>query len=476
MSAKYEYVIWLEIHVKLNSPNKLFCRCKNEQEFDNVWPNTNICPVCTWQPWALPVLNQEPLEKAILLWHALDCKIETFSKFDRKSYFYPDSPLSYQITQLSYPTNGLWHVDFWVNNYEESRTIRVERAHIEADAGKTVHEWWKWIVDFNRAVTPLVEIVTFPDFKSDEEVVEFLKELQRRIRINNIWFADLEKWQMRCDVNISTRLIWESKLGTKVEVKNMNSFSAIKRAIASEFERHIEILEAGKSVEQETRGWDDESGTSYTMRSKEDSLDYRYFPEPDLPPLVLEQSFIDSIAKLKKPSSYSRVKAYKEYGFNKEYIHWVIQDSQVNDYFEEIVSAWFDPKTVAKWLVWSILRLLNDKGSTISDLKFSADDFKQLLRLINDWLINDAQAKQVLFEMYDTWKNPKTIADEKGFKPVESGFLEWIVKEILAENPKALEDLKNWEMKAVGFLVWQAMKKSQWKWDPKIFKELFEKA
>lgn len=476
MHDKYEYVIWLEIHIKLNSVNKLFCRCKNEQEFDNLQPNIHICPTCTWQPWALPVLNQEPLEKAIILGYALWCKVSEYSRFDRKSYFYPDLPCGFQITQFESPTNVNGVVNFYINDYQDLTTIRIERAHIETDAWKTIHDGGKWIVDLNRAGTPLVEIVTFPDFKSDEEVVEFLKELQRIARYNDIWNADLEKWQMRVDVNISVREKGSDKLWTRVEIKNMNSFGAIRRAITHEFDRQVELLENKWVIYQETRWWDDAFKSSYTMRSKEDSNDYRYFPEPDLPILKLEQAYLDTL-KIKVAQSLSeKIKIYKEeYWFNKEYINALIQSVEVNSLFHKTIELWFDAKMSAKWIVGYVLRFMNDHGVWLSELKFTKDQFIAFLELIKSWKLQDAQAKMVLMEMIENWKDAVKIIEDRWFTPVDSSEIEWIVKSTLDDNPNAVADLKAWKMNAIWFLVWQVMKKSWGKADPKVVKEIIEK-
>ncbi len=473
---KYEMVIWLEIHVKLNSPNKLFCKCKNEQNFDDLEPNTNVCPVCTWQPGALPVLNIEPLEKAVLLWLALNCKINEKSLFDRKSYFYPDLPMWYQITQFEIPTNGEWYVEFWVNDYQEEKKVRIERAHIENDAWKTIHEGEYSYIDYNRAWTPLVEIVTYPDFRSADEVIEFLKELQRIVRYNNIWYADMEKGQLRCDVNISIRPKWSNKLWTKVELKNINSFWAIKRAISHEFKRQVDLVESGKEVEQQTRWWNDNERKSYVMRSKEDALDYRYFPEPDLPPLKLSKELIENIRQKLVESTFEKVKRYKkEYGFNKEYINALISSVNVNNYFESLIKDWYDPKVVAKWMTSYILRWMNDNQKAIWDLPFSINDFKQFLDLLKDNKIIDSQAKIVIMEMLSAWKSPLDIVEEKGFKPIDSWELDNVISEVIEENPKAFQQLKDGDMKVVGFFIWQVMKKTAWKADPKVVREILLK-
>lgn len=471
----YEYTVWLEIHVKLNSKTKLFCKCKNDQEFDNISSNENICPVCTGQPWALPVLSQEPFEKAVMLWLALNCKIANESYFDRKSYFYPDLPLWYQITQLNAPTNEEWYVNFFTENYNQENSVRIERAHIESDAWKTIHEWGKAMLDFNRAGTPLVEIVTYPDFESDDQVVDFLKELQRLVRFNNIWFADMEKWQLRVDVNISTRKKGDDQLWTKVELKNMNSFWAIKRAINNEFERQKQILESGEEIQQQTRWWDDDLWESYLMRSKEDALDYRYFPEPDMPPVYITENEIWKIKQTLVEPTFSKIKRYtKDYGFNKEYVNALIQNTDINFYFEDIVNNWIQPKLAAKWIVTELLWFMSNDIQYLTDFKFGKKQFFDFLELIQNWQLMDSHGKQVLKEMVNTGKNPTQIIEEKWLKPMNLDDIEWFVDEVLAENPQAVEDIKNWEQKAIGFLVWQVMKKSQWKAEPKQVNKLIQ--
>jgi len=472
----YEMVIWLEIHIKLNSKTKLFCSCKNEQNFDNLKPNTNICSVCTGQPGALPVLQEDALKKWVKLWLALNCKINKISNFDRKSYFYPDLPIGYQITQLFHPTNVDGFVNFFVNNYQEEKTVKIKQAHIEADAGKTIHEWWKAYLDYNRAATPLVEIVTYPDFRSDEEVVEFLKELQRIVRFNNVGDADLEKWQMRCDVNISLRPKGSEKFGTRVELKNMNSFSAIKRAINHEYKRQKKLLEAWKQVEQETRGWNDVKWSSYTMRSKEDALDYRYFPEPDLPPLKLEDDFIEEQRKTLVESSFSRAKRYKEqYNFNKEFITPLISDLAISDLFENLVKDGIKAKNAWKWIVNMLLRYLNDNQISLKDANLNYDWFKLIIKKEQDGELLANQAKDVFNIMMNENKNPEQTIEEKWYKAQDDGELESIVKEVLSENVEAVEDIKQGKMKAIWFLVWQVMKKSQWKANPAKAKDMIMK-
>jgi len=476
MSKKYEIVIGLEIHIKLNSETKLFCSCKNQQNFDDLAPNTNICSVCTGQPGALPVLQQWALEKWIKLGLALNCKINKISNFDRKSYFYPDLPIGYQITQLFHPTNVDGYVDFFIDNYQEVRRVKITQAHMEADAGKTIHEWWRAYLDYNRAATPLVEIVTWPDFRSDEEVVEFLKELQRMVRFNNVWDADLEKWQMRCDVNISLREEWTEEFWTRVELKNMNSFSAIKRAIEHEYKRQKKLLEARKEINQETRGWNDAKWSSYTMRSKEDALDYRYFPEPDLPPLKLEDDFIEEQRKELVERSFSRAKRYKEkYNFNKEFITPLISDLEISNLFEKLVADDIKAKNAWKLIVNMLLRYLNDNQISLSQANLNYDWFKLIIKKEQDGELLANQVKDVFKIMMEENKNPEKTIEEKGYKAQDDSELESIVQEILNENQETVADIKEWKMKAIWFLVGQVMKKSQWKANPAKAKDMIMK-
>lgn len=332
--------IGLEIHIKLKSTHKMFCQCKNEQNFDHLLPNTNICPVCTGQPGALPTLSDDVLEKALLLGKALNCTINEYSQFDRKSYFYPDLPMGYQITQLYHPTNTAGHVSFFLDNYTTEKTIHIQDAHMENDTAKMIHTEGQALLDFNRAGTPLVEIVTNPDFTTSEEVIEFLKELQRIVRFNDLSDADLEKGQMRVDVNISLRPTETDIFGTRAEIKNINSFGMIKRAIEHEQARQEKIYAAGETFSQQTRGRDDAKGESYLMRSKEDALDYRYFPEPDLPELHLSKERREQLHNEKILLPHTIIKKFsQDYMFNKEYINALISDKETLDYFMTTLSS-----------------------------------------------------------------------------------------------------------------------------------------
>ncbi len=484
--SEYILTIGLEIHIKLKSANKMFCQCKNEQNFDNLVPNTNICPVCTGQPGALPTLSADVLEKALLLGKALQCKINETSRFDRKSYFYPDLPMGYQITQLYHPTNTQGQVSFFLDNYTNERTIHIQDAHMENDTGKMIHAEGQAMLDFNRAGTPLVEIVTLPDFRSSEEVIEFLKELQRIVRYNNIADADLEKGQMRVDVNISVRKSESDPFGTRVEVKNINSFGMIKRAIEHEKARQEKIYEAGETFTQQTRGWDDPKGESYLMRSKEDALDYRYFPEPDLPPLHINDETFKRLNTQEIVIPHNIIKQLNEYGFNKEYINALISDKTILDYFTTILSSlttWSEwkpedfAKLIVKRIAWPIAARMKENFATIDTLKFSHRQFNEFIIKAQAGSLMENQLKIIMDEMLSTGKNSEEIIKEKGFDApaMDNDEIALLAKEIVTENPSIVEQYKGGKTTTIWFFIGQLMKKTWGKTSPKIAQEIFEK-
>lgn len=479
--------IGLEIHIKLKSTNKMFCQCKNEQNFDALLPNTHICPVCTGQPWALPTLSQEVLDKVLLLGKALNCKINEVSSFDRKSYFYPDLPMGYQITQLYHPTNTEGKVNFFLDNYTKEKTVHIQDAHMECDTGKMIHNEWVALLDFNRAGTPLVEIVTLPDFRSVEEVVEFLKELQRIVRFNDIADADLEKGQMRVDVNISLRNSEKDPYGTRAEIKNINSFWMIKRAIEHEQARQEAIYAAGETFEQQTRGRDDNKGESYLMRSKEDALDYRYFPEPDLPQLRLSDETMKRLNEQTIIIPHNIIKKFsQDYGFNKEYINALISDYETLNYFMAVLSSFVkegNPKgggferLVAKRISWPIAARLNEHFKTINELPFKQEQFIEFLTTAQAGNLIENQLKVVMQEMLSTGKNPSEIIKEKWFDApaIDNNEIELIAKQILEENPSIVEQYKWGKITVIWFFIGQLMKKTWGKINPKTAQEIFEK-
>lgn len=478
----YKYImlltIWLEIHIKLNSENKMFCQCKNEQNFDTLEPNTNICPVCTGQPGALPTLSEDVLLLALKLGKALNCKINKESQFDRKSYFYPDLPMGYQITQLYKPTNTDGEVSFFVNNYQEEKKIRILDAHMENDTAKMIHEWWQSLIDFNRAGTPLIEIVTWPDFSNDDEVVEFLKELQRIVRYNNISNADMEKWQMRVDVNISIRKNESDPLWTRVELKNINSFWMIKRAILHEYNRQKTLLEKWEKVWQETRMRNDTEWISKMMRSKEDALDYRYFPEPDMPTLQLNDEILKNLDNEKLIIPHNIIKKFKqEYWFHKEYINALIGDFDTLLVFSELKEQWLDPKNIAKWISGPINAYMKENFVWINDLPFNLKQLSEFIKISDEWKIMDNQMKIVMDEMLKTWKSASEIIKEKWFDAPEisENDLENIAKKVLENNPTIVEQYKAGKTSTLWFFVWQVMKETAWKANPKIVGEILRK-
>jgi len=480
----YELIIWLEIHLKIKSPNKLFCQCKNEQNFDTLIPNTHICPICTGQPGALPVLSYEPLFQALLLGKALNCKINDISTFDRKSYFYPDLPLGYQITQLYHPTNIDGEMNFYVDDeYSQEKTIGIRDAHIETDTAKMIHNGWQALIDFNRAGTPLVEIVTQPDFRSAQEVSAFIKELQKRAKYNNISDADMDKGQMRVDVNISIRKSANDPYGTRVELKNINSTSMIRRAIAHEYKRQIQILESGGSVNQETRKRDNSKGESTAMRSKEDALDYRYFPEPDLPPLQINKETRQKLQDIKLEIPHQIIQKLKtEFKFHKEYINTLINNKSILDYFQDILSQLNPNKEkntadsaqlIAKRISGPISAHLKEKFIDIDQLPFSQNQFIQFLQIAQKEKILNNQLKEIISEMLKTWTDPEEIIKNKWFDTptFNEQELQNIIQKIIDQNSKVVQKYKDGKTSVLWFLVWQVMKETKGKADPATVQE-----
>jgi len=499
----YIITIWLEIHLKLNSNAKIFCRCKNEQDF-SAKPNTHVCPVCMWQPGALPLLNQEVVTKAIHFAKALNSHLNKKSSFDRKNYFYPDLPMGFQITQFFHPIITDGKVSFFLNNFENQKTVTIHEAHLECDAAKMIHENGKSLVDFNRSGTPLLEIVTDPDFSSADEAVEFAKEIQRLAKWNNLWDADLEKWQMRVDVNISIRKSESDPLWTKVELKNINTFSAIKRAIESEANRQWDIISNWGSVSQETRRRSDDENTSYMMRSKEDAIDYRYFPEPDMPSLELSGNDLDEFDKVQIDRPFDYITRCKEFWFNKEYINALLQDKSLFDFFFWMVNEWFEPKTVAKRMVWPMKRALDFvQWDEVALLKSVSEDakkqwidaeklfaektiflkscldlkwflskfqplFKEFLNIEKEKKLVDNQLKIVFDLVLQSGKSVQEIIKEKWFDApaMDNSQLAGIINEVLAANPAIVDQFKWWKESVIWFFVWQVMKKTQWKANP----------
>ncbi len=462
--------IGLEIHLKLSSESKIFCRCKNDQSLENNEPNSNICPVCTWQPGALPQLSAEVVEKALLLGKALKCEVNNPSRFDRKSYFYPDLPMGYQITQLYSPINVRGQLSFFLNNYEEEKQVSITDAHLECDTAKAFHQGGAMLLDFNRAGTPLIEIVTWPDFTSAEEAVEFAKEIQRIAKRNQLSDADMEKGQMRVDVNISIRKEKTDPLGTRVELKNINSFSAIKRAIDAEVARQLNCWATGEEIQQQTRRRDDVKGQSFAMRSKEDALDYRYFPEPDLPPLYLQENLLHKIAESELLIPFEEIKKMKsEFWFHKEFINALIGDLATFRFFKQLVAQGFDPKLLAKWIAGQISAYMTAHFVAITELPVDQDQLLEFFTIAKEGKLIDNQLKLVMEEMLATGASASDIIKEKGFDApaISEEELRAFCKEVIAENPAIVEQYQGGKTSTIGFFVGQVMKKTQGKANPK---------
>ena len=471
----FEKVIWLEIHVRIKSNTKMFCNCKNAVALEPE-PNVNVCPICMWFPGMLPVLNKEVLRLWVIGWMMMKCEVNKHSRFDRKTYFYPDSPNSFQITQMYEPIVWAWRVKVLVN--WEERNFSIHHMHLENDAWKLVHAWGKTLCDFNRAWSPLMEIVTDPVFSNEDEVMEFLKELQKMMRAAWVSDADMEKWQLRCDVNISVKPVWTEKLWTRVELKNINSFSAIGRAIKYEEARQVKLIESWGQVEQETRGWDDDKGISTTQRSKEDAMDYRYFPEPDLLPIDLSDDFIEECRKsLPELPVEKRIKYLNVYKLWEDDARILTADKELWDYFDIVVEKSNDPKKACAYITTAILALAKEENiSNIFDTKIKAEELAEVIKMVNADELSSTNAKVVIEELFRNWGNARSIAESKNLiQKNDLWALESIVDKVISENAKQVEDYKNWNVNIFGFLVGQCMKASAWSWNPKIFNEILKK-
>jgi aspartyl-tRNA(Asn)/glutamyl-tRNA(Gln) amidotransferase subunit B len=476
MSKNYETVIGLEVHVELATKTKIFCGCSTA--FGGA-PNTHTCPVCTGMPGSLPVLNKQVLEYAIAVGLATNCDITRYGKFDRKNYFYPDNPQNYQISQLYLPIcrNGGVEIE---TEEGGKKTVGIHEIHMEEDAGKLIHDEWEdcSLVDYNRSGVPLIEIVSEPDMRSAEEVIAYLEKLRLIIQYLGASDCKLQEGSMRADVNLSVREAGAKEFGTRTEMKNLNSFKAIARAIAGETERQIDLLEGGSAVIQETRRWDDNKGESYAMRSKEDAQDYRYFPDPDLTPIVVTDEMLDEIRAKQPEFRTEKMARYKEeYDIPDYDIDIITGSKRMADLFEETVAICGQPKKVSNWLMGETMRLMKEKDMDAEDLDFSPEHLAKLIALVDSKAINSSVAKEVFEVMFEEDIDPEKYVEEKGLKTVnDEGALRRTIEEIVAANPQSVEDYHNGKEKAIGFLVGQTMKAMKGKADPgmvnQILKEL----
>ncbi len=465
MAKQYETVIGLEVHVELSTKTKIFCSCSTQ--FGGA-PNTHTCPVCTGMPGSLPVLNKQVAEYAIAIGLATNCEITRVCKFDRKNYFYPDNPQNYQISQLYLPIARDGYVEIEVG--DTKKKVRIHEMHMEEDAGKLVHDEWDdtSIVDFNRSGVPLVEIVSEPDMRSAQEVIAYLEKLRMIIQYLGASDCKLQEGSMRADVNLSVREAGTEKFGTRTEMKNLNSFKAIARAIDAERQRQIELLEEGKGVVQETRRWDDNKESSYAMRSKEDAQDYRYFPEPDLVPVLIDDAWIQRIKEAQPELRDEKLARYREEFDIPRYDAEIITGSKhMADIFEATTALCGKPKKVSNWLMVETMRLLKEHDMETEEIDFSPENLADLIDLTESGTINSSVAKKVFEKIFEEDIDPKVYVEEHGLKTVnDEGALKEALKKVIADNPQAVADYKRGKEKALGALVGQTMKAMKGKADP----------
>lgn len=474
MAKEYETVIGLEVHVELATKTKIFCGCSTA--FGGA-PNTHTCPVCTGMPGSLPVLNKKVVEYAAAVGLATNCNITKDCKFDRKNYFYPDNPQNYQISQLYLPICRDGHVDIELED-GTVKPVRIHEIHMEEDAGKLVHDDWSGesLVDFNRSGVPLIEIVSEPDMKSAKEVIAYLEKLRLIIQYLGASDCKLQEGSMRADVNLSVREVGTAEFGTRTETKNLNSFSAIERAIEAEKNRQIDLIESGEKVVQETRRWNDDKEYSYAMRSKEDAQDYRYFPDPDLVPIHISDEWLEEIRSRQPEFKTEKMKRYKEeYGIPDYDIEILTDSKKLADIFEQTTAICNNPKKVSNWLMVETMRIIKEKSMDVSDISFSPANLAALIKLTDDGSINSSVAKEVFEKIFDEDIDPVKYVEENGLKQVnDEGALKKTVEDIIAANPQSVEDYRSGKEKAIGFLVGQTMKAMKGKANPAMVNDMLK--
>ncbi|MEG1459498.1 MAG: Asp-tRNA(Asn)/Glu-tRNA(Gln) amidotransferase subunit GatB [Acetivibrio sp.] len=472
---QYETVIGLEVHVELATKTKIFCGCSTEFGGE---PNTHICPVCTGMPGSLPVLNKKVVEYVVAVGLAVNCEITRCSKFDRKNYFYPDNPQNYQISQRYLPICKNGKIEIKTSDGE--KRIGIHEIHMEEDAGKLLHDEKEEysLIDYNRSGVPLIEVVSEPDLSSSEEVLAYLEKLRSILRYLGASDGKLQEGSMRVDVNLSVCERGSKRLGTRTEMKNLNSFKAITRAIKTERERQITCLEKGNRVIQETRRWDDNKGESYVMRSKEDAQDYRYFPEPDLPPLWIEEAWLQQIkAELPELQEEKQKRYQKEYDLPEYDISILTGSRKLAEIFEETTAICGNEKKVSNWLMGEGLRLLKEKEMEEEEMKVSPKNLAKLIQMVENKFISAEIGKEIFERIFMEDIEPEAYVQEKNLKIVNNpGELEEVIAQILTANPQSLLDYQGGKTKAMGFIVGQTMKAMKGKADPKIVNEMVKKA
>ena len=472
LKTDYEIIIGLEVHAELSTKTKIFCSCPTEFGGN---PNIHTCPICMAMPGSLPVLNEKVVEYAVKAGLATNCEISRNSKNDRKNYFYPDLPKSYQISQFDKPlcTNGYIEID--VDG--EKKKIGLTRIHIEEDAGKLNHDDLSGdsLVDLNRAGVPLIEIVSEPDLRSTEEVDKYLKKLKSILEYIEVSDCKMQEGSFRADVNVSVRKKGATKFGTRTEMKNMNSFRSITRAIEYEVDRQIEVLENGGKIYQETLRWDDISGKTFSMRSKEEAQDYRYFPEPDLVAIKLSEEYIENIKNNLPELPESRKERYlNDYKLSEKDANIITASKYLSNLFEEAAKLSGNYKTVNNLIISDISRILNEKEMDASQIPFTSENLAELVRLIDKGEVSSSIAKKVLEELFESPKSPKDIIVEKGLSQIsDEGAILQIVDKVLEANPQSVSDFKAGKDRALGFLVGQAMKETKGKANPQMLNKMF---
>ena len=468
----YEVIIGLEVHAELSTKTKIFCSCPTAF---GAAPNTHTCPICMAMPGTLPVLNEKVVEYAVKAGLATNCEISRNSKNDRKNYFYPDLPKSYQISQFDKPLCEHGYVEIEING--EKKKIRLTRIHIEEDAGKLNHDEFGGgsLVDLNRAGVPLIEIVSEPDLRSAEEVEQYLRKLKSILEYIEVSDCKMQEGSLRADVNVSVRKKGETKLGTRTEMKNMNSFRSIVRAIEYEVDRQIDVIENGGKIDQETLRWDDVSGKTFPMRDKEDAQDYRYFPDPDLVAIKLSEEYIENIKNSLPELPESRKERYlQEYKLSEKDAKLITASKYLSDLFEEAVKVCNNPKAVNNWIISDISRILNETEMEPIQIHFDAKQLGKLVVLIDKGTISSSIGKKVLVELFENPRDPEDIIKEKGWIQIsDEGAIKEVVLKILENNPQSIADYKGGKDKALGFLVGQAMKETKGKANPQMLNKMF---
>ncbi|MDI3310308.1 MAG: Asp-tRNA(Asn)/Glu-tRNA(Gln) amidotransferase subunit GatB [Thermoanaerobacterium sp.] len=463
----YEAVIGLEVHAELLTKTKIFCNCTTEFGGE---PNTHVCPVCLGLPGTLPVLNKKVVEYAVKAGLALNCEISKFSKMDRKNYFYPDLPKAYQISQYDLPLCKNGYVEIETSDGTKKK-IGLTRIHIEEDAGKLMHENVDGsLVDYNRTGVPLIEIVSEPDMRTPEEAYLYLTKLKSVLEYSEVSDCKMQEGSLRVDTNVSVRPVGSKEFGTKIELKNLNSFKAVQKALEYEIKRQIKLLENGETIVQETRRWNEQKGITESMRSKEEAHDYRYFPDPDLVPIIVSDEWKEEIKKsLPEMPEHKKERFVTQYGIP-EYDASVITSSKpLADFFEKCVLEYSSAKTVSNWIMGEMMRLLKETGKEVDEVVIKPHQMASLLNLIDNATITGSIAKTVFEEMFMTGKNPEEIVEEKGLKQLSNeDELRKIALKVIEDNPKSVEDYKNGKDKAIGFLVGQIMKATKGKANPQL--------